>query len=140
MIKQVVLFQPSTDLNVAMGLTYSKFRVKNVHFQNTVKNVLKPHAYTLNYTSINFDFVIPPGVYNEQSYLQMFADQANLVSPVSMSFSNVYDQNSRRAVFNIVKNNTPATITIQPKATPDPDKNLPLLFSKWFDGEILRLT
>jgi hypothetical protein len=47
----------------------------------------------------------------------MFADQANLVSPVSMSFSNVYDQNSRRAVFNIVKN-TPSTIMILPKATP----------------------
>ena len=117
MIKQVVLFQPSTDLNVAMGLTYSKFRVKNVHFQNTVKNVLKPHAYTLNYTSINFDFVIPPGVYNEQSYLQTFADQANPVSPVSMSFSNVYDPNSRRGIFNIIKN-TPSAITIQPKATP----------------------
>ena len=137
MIKQVVLFQPSTDLNVAMGLTYSKFRVKNVHFQNTLKNVLKSHVYTLNYTSINFDFVIPPGVYNEQSYLQTFADQANLVSPVSMTFSNVYDPNSRRAVFNIVKKNTPATITIQPKATPGSGQESAAVV---LDGEILRLT
>ena len=138
MIKQVVLFQPSTDLNAAMGLTYSKFRVKNVHFQNTLKNVLKPHVYTLNYTSINFDFVILSGVYNEQSYLQMFADQANLVSPVSMSFSNVYNPNSRRAVFNIIKN-TPSAITIQPKATRGQGKNLPLLFNRWLVGEMLRL-
>ena len=33
MIKQAILFYPSTDLNVAMGLNYSKFRVKTVDFQ-----------------------------------------------------------------------------------------------------------
>lgn len=118
MVQQVILFQPSTDLNVAMGLNYSQFRVKSVDFQNSVKNVTKPHAYTLVYSSIAFEFVIPVGVYSEQSYLDTFAELAQLTAPASLPFETVYyNPDTRRAQFGIVKNSA-ATVTIRPKTSP----------------------
>lgn len=120
MIKQAILFYPSADLNVAMGLNYSKFRVKTVDFQNTVKNVSKPHAYTLIYSSIAFEFEIPVGVYTEQAYLDVFAELCQSTSPTSLPFANVYwDPDTRRAHFGIVKNSA-ATVSIKPKTTPGP--------------------